>query len=80
MRLAAVAALVAFLVAGMFEWNLGDEELLDFLCVLVGLGFAAASSSAGLQAGSARSRAGVPSVDAPPRGARTDPSISVAPR
>ena len=80
MRLAAVAGLVAFLVAGMFEWNLGDEELLDFLCVLVGLGFAASSSAAGLVAGSARSRAGVPSVDAPPRGARSDPSIPLAPR
>jgi len=41
LRLAAVAALAAFLVAGLFEWNLGDEELVDFLCVLVGVGFAA---------------------------------------
>jgi O-antigen ligase len=41
LRLAAVAALTAFLVAGLVEWNLGDEELIDFLCVLVGLGFAA---------------------------------------
>ena len=40
-RLTAVAALTAFLVAGLFEWNLGDEELLVFLCVLVGMGYAA---------------------------------------
>ncbi len=41
LRLAAVAALTGFLVAGLFEWNFGDEELLDFLFVLVGLAFAA---------------------------------------
>jgi hypothetical protein len=36
-----MASLVAFLVAGLFEWNLGDEELVDFLCVVVGMGYAA---------------------------------------
>jgi O-antigen ligase len=41
LRLAAVAALTAFVVAGLFEWNLGDEELVDFLCVLTGMGYAA---------------------------------------
>jgi O-antigen ligase len=41
LRLAAMASLVAFLVAGLFEWNLGDEELVDFLCVVVGMGYAA---------------------------------------
>jgi len=41
LRLAAVAALSGFLVAGLFEWNLGDEELLVFLCALVGMGYAA---------------------------------------
>ncbi|HEV8128089.1 MAG TPA: O-antigen ligase family protein [Candidatus Eisenbacteria bacterium] len=41
LRLAAVASLVAMVVAGMFEWNLGDEELVDFLCVVVGMGYAA---------------------------------------
>jgi O-antigen ligase len=41
LRLAAVASLIAFVVAGLFEWNLGDEELVDFLCVLVGMGYAA---------------------------------------
>ena len=40
-RLAAVAALVGFLVSGLFEWNFGDEELLDLLFTLVGLAFAA---------------------------------------
>lgn len=41
LRLAAVASLVAMVVAGMFEWNLGDEELVNFLCVVVGMGYAA---------------------------------------
>jgi O-antigen ligase len=40
-RLAAVAALAGFLVAGLFEWNFGDEELLDLLFTLVGMAFAA---------------------------------------
>jgi O-antigen ligase len=77
LRLAAVAALAAFLVAGMFEWNLGDEELLDFLCVLVGMGFAASIGS-----GPERTAApaAVPSKDAPPGGAPPDHSIPVAPR
>jgi O-antigen ligase len=34
------AALVGFMVSGLMEWNLGDEELLDLLCVLVGIAFA----------------------------------------
>ena len=46
LRLAAVAALSGFLVAGLFEWNLGDEELLVFLCVLVGMGYAAGRRAA----------------------------------
>jgi O-antigen ligase len=37
------AALVGFLVSGLMEWNLGDEELLDLLCVLVGIAFAASA-------------------------------------
>ena len=41
LRLAAVASVVAFVIAGLFEWNLGDEELVDFLCVVVGMGYAA---------------------------------------
>jgi O-antigen ligase len=41
LRLGAVAALAGFLVAGLFEWNFGDEELLDFLFTLVGMAFAA---------------------------------------
>jgi len=35
------AALVGFMVSGLMEWNLGDEELLDLLYVLVGIAFAA---------------------------------------
>ena len=41
LRLAAVAALAGFLTAGLFEWNFGDEELLDLLFTLVGIAFAA---------------------------------------
>jgi O-antigen ligase len=40
-RNAALGALAGFVVAGLFEWNLGDEELLEFLCVLIGAAFAA---------------------------------------
>jgi len=78
LRLAALAALAGFLVAGLFEWNLGDEELLDFLCVLVGMGFAAA-----LGAGSREPEglpAAVPSWDAPSHGAASHPSSAMAPR
>ena len=41
LRHAALGALAGFLAAGCFEWNLGDEELVNFLCVIVGLSFAA---------------------------------------
>jgi O-antigen ligase len=40
-RNAALGALAGFVVAGLFEWNLGDEELVDFLAVLIGAAFAA---------------------------------------
>lgn len=40
-RNAGLGALAGFVVAGLFEWNLGDEELIEFLAVLVGLAFAA---------------------------------------
>jgi O-antigen ligase len=40
-RNAALGALAGFLVAGLFEWNLGDEEVFDFLAVLIGAAFAA---------------------------------------
>ncbi|HEU4726099.1 MAG TPA: O-antigen ligase family protein [Candidatus Eisenbacteria bacterium] len=40
-RNAALGALAGFVVAGLFEWNLGDEELVEFLAVLIGLAFAA---------------------------------------
>ncbi len=39
--LGVVAGLVGFLVAGLFEWNFGDEELLYHLYALVGLAWAA---------------------------------------
>ena len=40
LRLGVTAALVGFLVAGVFEWNFGDEELLYHLYVLVGMAWA----------------------------------------
>jgi len=48
-QLGVVAGLAGFMVAGLFEWNLGDEELLDLLYPLVGLAYAARNwqSSAG---------------------------------
>ena len=39
-RLGVTAALVGFLVAGLFEWNFGDEELLYHLYTLVGIAWA----------------------------------------
>ena len=39
-RLGAVAALAGFFVAGLFEWNFGDEELLYQLYTLVGMAWA----------------------------------------
>ena len=41
LKLGVVAALAGFLVAGFFEWNFGDEELLYPLFTLVGLAWAA---------------------------------------
>ena len=41
LRLGVAAALVGFLMAGFFEWNFGDEELLDMLYTMVGLAWAA---------------------------------------
>lgn len=41
--LGVTAALVGFLVSGLFEWNFGDEELLDLLYVLIGIAFASGS-------------------------------------
>jgi putative inorganic carbon (HCO3(-)) transporter len=40
LALGATGALAGFLVAGLFEWNFGDEELLHLLFVLVGLAWA----------------------------------------
>lgn len=41
LRLGVLAALAGFLVAGFFEWNFGDEELLYPLYTLAGLAWAA---------------------------------------
>jgi O-antigen ligase len=40
-RLGVAAGLAGFLVAGLFEWNFGDEELLYLLYTLVGIAWAA---------------------------------------
>ena len=44
MNLAALAAIVAMLAAGFFEYNFGDSEFLMMFLVLVTLPFAAARS------------------------------------
>jgi len=41
LRLGVLAALLAFLTAGLFEWNFGDEELLFVLYTMAGLAWAA---------------------------------------
>ena len=46
-KLGVLAALSGFIVAGLFEWNFGDEELLYTLYVLVGLAFAARAWDSG---------------------------------
>jgi len=43
-RLGVLGGLAGFLVAGLFVWNLGDEELLYLLYVLVGMAWGARSS------------------------------------
>jgi O-antigen ligase len=47
LRLGVTAALAGFLVAGAFEWNFGDEELLYHLYLLVGLAWASRGWGAG---------------------------------
>ena len=59
LRLAAMASLAAFVAAGLFEWNLGDEELVDFLCVVIGMGYAAS------RWGDAPARAPAPKEETP---------------
>jgi O-antigen ligase len=41
LRVGVLAGLVGFLVAGLFEWNFGDEELLYLLFTLAGLAWSA---------------------------------------
>lgn len=43
LSLGALGALAAFAVAGLFEWNLGDEEVLHPLYALIGLAWASRS-------------------------------------
>jgi hypothetical protein len=44
-RLGVIGALAGFLVAGLFEWNFGDEELMDLLYALVGIAWASGAWS-----------------------------------
>lgn len=46
LRLGVAAGLAGFVLAGFFEWNLGDEELVDLLTVLVGMALAASTRGA----------------------------------
>jgi O-antigen ligase len=41
LKVGVVSALAGFLVAGLFEWNFGDEELLYLLYTLVGIAWSA---------------------------------------
>jgi O-antigen ligase len=50
LRLGVTAGIVGMLVAGLFEWNFGDEELLYHLYALAGLAWAAAAWEAGEEA------------------------------
>ena len=50
LRAGVVAMLAGFLVAGLFEWNLGDEELLYPLYMLVGVAWAARGWDTGAMA------------------------------
>jgi O-antigen ligase len=50
LRTGVVGMLAGFLLAGLFEWNLGDEELLYPLFTLVGLAWAARGWAAGAPA------------------------------
>lgn len=52
LRLGVTAAFSGFLVAGLFEWNFGDEELLYLLFTLVGLAWAARGWEGHASAGS----------------------------
>ena len=57
-RLGVRSALAGFLVAGLFEWNFGDEELLYPLYFLTGLAWAAAGWEADPPGSSARAAGG----------------------
>jgi O-antigen ligase len=46
LRVGVLAGLIGFLVAGLFEWNFGDEELLFLLFTLAGLAWSARRWSA----------------------------------
>ena len=50
LRLGVLSGLAGFAVAGLFEWNFGDEELLYLLFTLVGLAWAARTWGGGVAA------------------------------
>ena len=45
-----IAAVAAFLVAGLFEYNFGDSEVIDLLWVVMGFPFACAGEGSRLAA------------------------------
>lgn len=57
LRAGVTGLLAGFLVAGLFEWNFGDEELLYPLFTLVGMAWAARSWSTAEAAGETRAAA-----------------------
>jgi O-antigen ligase len=69
LRAGVVAMLAGFLVAGLFEWNLGDEELLYPLYALVGIAWAARGWNDGRgEVAAARAAGGIAAAAAPQGG------------
>jgi len=67
LRLGVAGAFAGFLVAGLFEWNLGDEELLYPLYALAGLAWAAREWEGGaIPAAVAKHRPSEPADSFPP--------------
>jgi O-antigen ligase len=80
LRLGALAGFVGFLVAGLFEWNFGDEELLYPLFTLAGLAWSArAWNPRGSSGAPARDDASAAGVPAGPPAASGDEAATVSP-
>jgi O-antigen ligase len=68
LRASVIAMLAGFLVAGLFEWNFGDEELLYPLLTLVGMAWAARGWDDGKTDGSTADATGAAAAVASARG------------